>query len=577
MSDTRRPPAGLVLLLLGACSSAPAVPPEAPPTPDATTDSERDDGPPSPAVQAGLEKLQAGDAKGAVELLTKATDADPEDGNAWLLRGIAERNAGDGPAAVESLERAATIENTRPSALYQLAVTHGTAGDLDRAFEQLALAAKTGKVDVTGFAATPGLTELVDDPRFTALLPDAATLDDPFVEEVRVLKEWRGEAAGDQFGWIARNIGDVDGDGIADVVTSAPSNAEGGAGAGKVYVYSSATGELLWSRTGVAGEGLGMGVEAAGDVNADGVPDVIAGGPGQDRAHVFSGRDGGTTIELYGEEGSNFGRMVSDVGDVDRDGHADVLIGDPTAGEVVLRAGDFGNRLARLQLPEDGTRFGAAGDGTMDEEGRVLLAIGAPDAGPERRGRVLVYTGEYERIDDQPRFVLEAEDTGAELGGMFVSIVGDVDGDGTPDVYASDWSDGAKGPTTGRAYIWSGATGDRLHLFTGEAKGDGYGIGIADAGDLDGDGRTELVIGAWQHGSGAPSGGRVYLYRADGSPLATYTSKVMGETFGFDATGLGDVDGDGNGDLLLTSAWAPVRGPRAGRVFIVAGPALPRN
>ena len=60
----------------------------------------------------------------------------------------------------------------------------------------------------------------------------------PFVEDVNIIREWDGESAGDQFGWIARVIGDVDGDGMNDFVTSAPTKNLGGADAGRIYVYS---------------------------------------------------------------------------------------------------------------------------------------------------------------------------------------------------------------------------------------------------------------------------------------------------------------------------------------------------
>ena len=71
--------------------------------------------------------------------------------------------------------------------------------------------------------------------------------------------------------------------------------------------------------------------------------------------------------------------------------------------------------------------------------------------------------------------MIEADETGSALGAMFLSVPGDVDGDGVPDVYASDWSNGAKGPSTGRVYVHSGEDGHRLLTLTGETAGEGFG------------------------------------------------------------------------------------------------------
>ena len=95
---------------------------------------------------------------------------------------------------------------------------------------------------------------------------------------------------------------------------------------------------------------------------------------------------------------------------------------------------------------------------------------------------------------------------------------------------------------------------------------------LADERGHDGDGHADLVVGAWQQRSAAPAAGKVYLYSGkDGTLIRAWTSKIMGETFGFDATGLGDVDGDGTIDLLLTSAWSTIRGAKSGRVWVVSG------
>jgi hypothetical protein len=154
---------------------------------------------------------------------------------------------------------------------------------------------------------------------------------------------------------------------------------------------------------------------------------------------------------------------------------------------------------------------------------------------------------------------------------MFVSVLGDTDGDGVPDIYASDWSNTAKGRSTGRVYVHSGADGHRLLTLTGDTAGEGFGTTLAVAGDVDHDGHADLVVGSWQYAGAAISGGRAILYSGkDGSILKTYTCKTPGDTFGFDAVGLGDVDGDGADDLLITSGWSSVHGFHSGRVFILA-------
>jgi hypothetical protein len=91
-------------------------------------------------------------------------------------------------------------------------------------------------------------------------------------------------------------------------------------------------------------------------------------------------------------------------------------------------------------------------------------------------------------------------------------------------------------------------------------------------GDVNRDGHDDILVGAWQFGGAASSGGKIYLYSGrDGSLLRTITGRVPGETLGFDATGIGDIDGDGTPDFLLTSAWSNVAGFRSGRTWVVSG------
>lgn len=524
------------------------------------------------SLQDAQGKMQTGDFAGAIVILDKIVAAEPDNSQAWLsLAGARERSKQHDPA-VQAYHRAIDFAATEGRALYGLGLMYAADGQTDSAFAYLEQAKHTETVNLTRIGVDPRSTSLREDPRYLALFPTEAELAHPFLEDVTILQEWPGESAGDQFGWIGRNIGDVDGDGINDVTTSAPSKNVEGPWAGRVYVYSSATGALLWTHTGAPGSRLGIGIEAAGDVDADGIPDVIAGAPGEGKAYVFSGNDGRILYILAEpDSASGFGSKVADLGDVDGDGHADVLVGAPGAregaGAAYVYSGKDGALLFTFFGEHAGDAYGSAAGGWHDGP-RGLIAIGAPNAGPNNGGRVYVYRS----LDHEPAFVMEADEGSRQFGAMFVSVVGDVDADGTPDVYASDWAHSALGPFTGRIFVNSGATGEQLMVKTGEAAGDGFGIGVADAGDVDHDGHDDLIVGAWQHAGQAPSGGKSYLYSGkDGSLMRVYTGIVPGETFGFDATGMGDVDGDGIDDLLITSARSAINGTWTGRMFIIKG------
>jgi hypothetical protein len=529
--------------------------------------------PKEPGLGEALASMQASDYTGAATILEQVTQREPRNGRAWRNLALAYQNLKQWEHAIQANQRALEVDPTVPTPLFSLGVVSALKGDKDQAFAWLGKAKATHKIDMTQLEATPELSALKSDGRLAALLPTRADFDDPFVEPVKIIREWDGESANDQFGWIARNIGDVDGDGVPDVVTSAPTSNAGGENAGRIYVYSTKSGKLLWTADGHAGDQLGTGVEAAGDTNGDGIPDVIASAPGGGYAKIYSGRDGRVLQTLKAENpADDFGRHASGVGDVNHDGFADVMVGAPNnnaagekAGRAYVFSGKDGHVLLTLSGERAGDAFGSAVAGFSDKEHTFLL-VGAPGAGPRQTGRTYV----YDSLSAKPKFTIESDETGAALGAMFLSVPGDVDGDGVPDVYASDWTNNSHGPRAGRIYVHSGKDGHNLLTLSGETPGEGFGTSPSVAGDVDGDGHADLIVGAWQYGGAAVGAGRAYLYSGkDGHLIKTFTCRTPGDTFGFDAVTMGDVDGDGTADFLITSGWSGVHGFHSGRVFII--------
>lgn len=264
---------------------------------------------------------------------------------------------------------------------------------------------------------------------------------------------------------------------------------------------------------------------------------------------------------------------MASAGDIDGDGGADLIVGAPNnaargkdTGRAYVFSGKDGRLLLTLTGERAGNQFGSTVAGYADSKHRFLL-VGAPSAGPRQAGRVYVYRG----LSSKPAFVIDADATGVALGYMFVSVLGDVDGDGVPDLFASDWSNAARGPGTGRVYVYSGRTGKRIYTFTGASAGEGFGTTHSTAGDVNGDGRADLIVGSWQYSGAAQSGGRAYLYDGrTGALLRTYTCRIPGDTFGFDAVGMGEVDEHGQAMLLITSGWSAVHGNHSGRVFLIS-------
>src|SRR5690606_28195335 len=137
-----------------------------------------------------------------------------------------------------------------------------------------------------------------------------------------------------------------------------------------------------------------------------------------------------------------------------------------------------------------------------------------------------------------------------DFAGRSVAVVGDVDGDGTTDLLVG--ADGVDGNSTdeGHAFLISGATGLVLRTFVGDSIGDFFGASVAGAGDVDGDGVPDLVIGAYGDDPGdlLDSGSAVVISGATGTVLWKFLGATLEERVGWAVAGAGDVDADGHDD-----------------------------
>ncbi len=334
-----------------------------------------------------------------------------------------------------------------------------------------------------------------------------------------------GEAAGDELGRSVASAGDVNNDGFDDLIVGAPGNDAGGTRAGRAYVFSGQSGDTLYVFTGeAAGDAFGGTVSGAGDVNNDGFDDLIvgaffndAGGTRAGRAYVFSGQTGDTLYVFTGEATDDqFGTSVASAGDVNNDGFADLIVGARfndagaiNAGRTYVFSGLTGETMYIFSgvAPAETLGESVSGAGDVNGDGYDDLIVGGPGAGSLLTGRAYIYSGQ----DGALLYTFTGEAVFDNFGGS-VSGAGDVNGDGFDDIMVGAVSNSAGGLSAGRAYIYSGQDGALLYTFTGEADFDYFGRSVSGAGDVNGDGFDDVIVGAWDNDIGGVLAGRAYVY-----------------------------------------------------------------
>jgi hypothetical protein len=383
-----------------------------------------------------------------------------------------------------------------------------------------------------------------------------------FKEPVKVLWQHTG-AEGYYFGWAVSPLADVNRDGVTDAIIGEPGNNAPGGDAGTTWIYSGRSGAALHRFDGEEGDQSGFAIADVGDLNRDGVHDVLSGAPRQfgdteGHAYLISGRDGSLLHTFAGEaSGDSFGTAVTSAGDVNRDGRPDLLIGaasHPGGGMAFVYSGRTFALLYRIAPPDTTHAFGYGTGSTEDVNGDHV-----PDLIIGGGGTAYVFSGR----DGAKLYALPPSASPRQFGTFFLAGVGDVNHDHVPDVYGADYAARDNGLNSGFAGVYSGRDGTLLQSWTG-AAGDGLGPGRG-AGDIDRDHRPDLAIGSYLNSDGAPGAGKIELYSgATGAKLRTITSTTPGEQLGFDAVGVGDVNRDHRPDLLGTAAEGDT-------VYMIAG------
>ena len=325
------------------------------------------------------------------------------------------------------------------------------------------------------------------------------------------------EATG--LGLSVGSAGDLDGDGFDDLIVGAPQSFTASAPVGAVFIYrGSVAGPAVEPSArayGTSTAGVGTTVDSAGDVNGDGLDDVIVAGGFEgmpNRALVYHGVAAAWPISTapdwtftYATGGTFWPSAVAGAGDVNGDGYDDVIVGNRSFTQ-----------------------------GGLTRCGRALVFLGSPTGLSTAAAWTVIGTHAQENL------------------GFTVASAGDVNDDGYGDVLVGN-------SNQARLYRGSASGLALTPAWTAQMRpilGDYYSYGeVASAGDIDADGYLDVIVGSPAFANGSDEG-RVALYRGTATGLSTTAlwtveSGRPGARFGSSVAGAGDVDADGYGDLIV--------------------------
>jgi RTX calcium-binding nonapeptide repeat (4 copies)/FG-GAP repeat len=404
-----------------------------------------------------------------------------------------------------------------------------------------------------------------------------------------------GIAPGDFSGYSVSGAGDINGDGISDIIIGAIAADPNGLSSGESYVIfgssqgfqpiinlSSLDGRNGFKINGIAaGDQLGYSVSNAGDVNGDGIQDLIV---GANRANP-NGNDSGQSYVIFGSRNS-FAASFSPSSLNGTNGFKinGIAVGD-RSGTSVSRAGDIN------------------GDGVGD------LVIGARSADPNGNdsGQSYVVFGkrggnsdmELSTLNGSNGFIINGVAPG-DNSGVSVNRAGDINGDGISDLIIGASRANPNGNSSGQSYVLFGSRqgfGNVIELSTlngsngftidGISADDRFGYASTSAGDINGDGIDDIIIGSYfADPNGVSNAGQSYvifgnsngfgkkfdLKSLNGSNGFKVNGIASGDVSGSALSSIGDVNGDGIGDVLIGATYASPNGrSRAGQNYVVFG------
>ncbi len=408
-----------------------------------------------------------------------------------------------------------------------------------------------------------------------------------------------GVSLDDRSGISVSSAGDVNDDGFEDVIIGAFRATPSGLDSGAAYVVfgqaggfnaslqlSSLNGTNGFRLDGAAASDLtGRSVAGAGDVNGDGIDDLIVGAFHEDADQITPELLPGKTYVVYGQAGP-FASSID----------LDSLNG--TDGFVI-------NGLSN----DDNLGFSVRGAGDINGDGLDDMIIGAYKADPNLpdvdSGAAYVVFGDtgfgssfdLTTLDGTNGFVIEGVSEDDQLG-ISVSSAGDVNADGLDDLVIGAHQDDPNGADSGAAYVVFGKSGafsatldpstlngSNGFAINGVGAGDNAGRSVGLAGDFNGDGFADVLIGApFADGANTNSGAAYVVFGQGGAFASSIDLSTLngttgfklngidtGDQAGFSVSGAGDVNGDGLDDLLVSAFLANPSGTRSGETYLIHG------